>query len=39
MDYLFASNALAKKLKTCVALPPPEWAEYSDHSPIVATFE
>lgn len=39
MDYLFASKALAKRLKTCVALPPPEWAQYSDHSPIIATFK
>jgi len=39
VDYLFASEALAKKLKSCEALPPPEWAGYSDHSPIIATFE
>jgi hypothetical protein len=39
MDYLFGSKALTEKLKTCVALSPPEWAEYSDHSPIIATFE
>jgi hypothetical protein len=38
VDYLFASDALAKKLGYCEALPPPEWAEYSDHSPIIASF-
>ncbi len=39
VDYLFASDALFKKLKPCEALPPPDWAEYSDHSPIIASFE
>lgn len=39
MDYLFASGTLAKRLETCLALPPTDWAEYSDHSPIIATFE
>lgn len=38
MDYLFASSALAKRLDSCFALPPEEWEEYSDHSPIVARF-
>jgi hypothetical protein len=38
MDYLFASAALAERLKTCEALSPLEWADYSDHSPIIATF-
>jgi hypothetical protein len=38
-DYLFASPALAERLGRCVALNPAEWRAYSDHSPIVATFE
>jgi hypothetical protein len=39
MDYLFASIALAKRLTKCEALPPDDWKEYSDHSPIIASFE
>jgi hypothetical protein len=41
VDYLFASSALAEpgRLRSCEALPPPEWQEFSDHAPIVATFE
>lgn len=39
VDYLFASPALADRLTSCEALPPPEWKTYSDHSPIIATFE
>jgi hypothetical protein len=39
VDYLFASEALAARLTTCEALHPPDWAKYSDHSPIIATFE
>lgn len=39
VDYLFASEALSKKLRNCEALPPPEWRAYSDHSPIIAIFE
>jgi exonuclease III len=38
MDYLFASAALADRLKTCEALPPMDWREYSDHAPIIASF-
>jgi hypothetical protein len=38
MDYLFASTVLAERLKSCEALSPLEWQEYSDHSPIIATF-
>jgi len=38
-DYLFASPALAERLLRCVALNPTEWSAYSDHSPVVATFE
>lgn len=37
-DYLFASPALAERLRRCVALPSTEWSACSDHSPIVATF-
>ena len=39
MDYVFASVALAKRLTNCEALSPLEWQEFSDHSPIIATFE
>ena len=39
MDYLFASVALAKRLTRCDALSPLEWREYSDHAPIIASFE
>nr|MBA2601117.1 hypothetical protein [Actinomycetota bacterium] len=38
-DYLFASRDLVTRLKTCEALSPPDWREYSDHAPIIATFE
>jgi endonuclease/exonuclease/phosphatase family metal-dependent hydrolase len=39
MDYLFASLALARRLTSCEAASPLKWREYSDHSPVVATFE
>lgn len=39
MDYLFASVELAKRLTSCEALSPTRWREYSDHAPIIATFE
>jgi hypothetical protein len=39
MDYMFASLPLAKRLTSCEAIPPEEWQEYSDHSPIIATFD
>ena len=38
-DYLFASPALAERLRRCVAFNPTEWYAFSDQSPIVATFE
>jgi hypothetical protein len=38
-DYLFASRSLAEKLLTCEAPSPLEWSEFSDHSPILASFE
>jgi hypothetical protein len=38
-DYLFASPALAERLRRCLAFNPTEWYAFSDHSPIVATFE
>jgi hypothetical protein len=38
VDYLFASAAIGEWLTSCEALPPPDWARYSDHSPIIATF-
>lgn len=39
VDYLFASDALARKLHSCEALSPPEWTDCSDHSPIIASFK
>lgn len=36
---LFTSPALAERLGRCVAFDPTEWYAFSDHSPIVATFE
>jgi endonuclease/exonuclease/phosphatase family metal-dependent hydrolase len=41
VDYLFASPALVEedRLTKCEALPKSEWLEFSDHAPIVATFE
>jgi hypothetical protein len=38
VDYLFASKDLSKRLDTCEALHPPDWLEFSDHAPIIATF-
>lgn len=38
-DYLYASPALADRLVSCEALSPTEWSRFSDHSPIVATFD
>ena len=38
-DYVFASPALAEKLRRCLAFSPTKWYAFSDHSPIVATFE
>ncbi len=38
-DYLFASPAVAERLRRCLAFNPTEWYAFSDHSPIVATFE
>jgi len=34
-----SSLALAERLRRCVAFNPTEWYAFSDHSPIVATFE
>jgi endonuclease/exonuclease/phosphatase family metal-dependent hydrolase len=39
MDYMFASVALARRLTSCEALSPLEWEQFSDHSPIIATFD
>jgi endonuclease/exonuclease/phosphatase family metal-dependent hydrolase len=41
VDYLFASRALAEpqSLRSCEALPPPEWQGFSDHAPVIATFD
>jgi hypothetical protein len=39
VDYLFASKALAGRLEEVIEIPPVEWERYSDHSPIVATFQ
>jgi hypothetical protein len=38
VDYLFASASLADRLESCEALSPPDWQEFSDHAPIIATF-
>ena len=38
-DYLFASPALAERLRRCLTFNPTEWYALSDHSPIGATFE
>jgi len=39
VDYLFASPALVQRpLMSCEALPLPEWQDYSDHAPIIASF-
>jgi hypothetical protein len=38
-DYLFASPAMAERPLRCEALNPTEWSKYSDHSPILATFD
>lgn len=38
-DYLFASQALAATLDECFALEPEEWRPFSDHAPIIATFD
>lgn len=39
MDYLFASVPLARRLTSSEALSPVEWRDFSDHAPIVATFD
>jgi len=38
-DYLFASIDLARGLKSCAALDPLDWGQYSDHVPIVAVLD
>ena len=39
VDYLFASDGLIANPYVCGTLDQEEWAEYSDHAPIIATFE
>jgi hypothetical protein len=41
VDKLFVSPALAEpeRLRSCEALPSPEWQEFSNHAPIDATFD
>lgn len=40
VDYFFASDQLAKnRLQSCSALDPGDWSEFSDHAPIIATFQ
>lgn len=38
VDYLFASDGLIANPYVCGTLDQEEWAEYSDHAPIIATF-
>jgi hypothetical protein len=38
-DYLFASQTLFEGLGDCFALEPEEWQLFSDHAPIIATFD
>lgn len=38
VDYLFASEALAKQLDEVVEISPDEWERYSDHRPVIARF-
>lgn len=38
-DETCSSLALAERLRRCVAFNLPEWYAFSDHGPIVATFE
>jgi hypothetical protein len=35
---LLRTPSRSRKLKTCEALSPPEWVDYSDHGPIIASF-
>lgn len=39
IDYLWASAALASRLRSCRALATSEWFAISDHAPIVAEFD
>ena len=39
VDYLFATDTLAKRLDDVVELPPEEWEPYSDHRPIIVKFK
>jgi endonuclease/exonuclease/phosphatase family metal-dependent hydrolase len=39
VDYLFASDGLIANPYVCGTLDQEEWAEYSDHAPVIATFE
>lgn len=38
-DYLWASPALAKRLRSCQVLASNEWFSISDHAPILAEFD
>jgi hypothetical protein len=38
-DYLWASPALAERLRSCHVLASDEWFSISDHAPIVADFD
>ncbi len=38
VDYLFASDSLARRLDEIVEIPPDQWERYSDHGPIIAKF-
>jgi exonuclease III len=38
-DYLWASPALAKRLRSCQVLASDKWFSISDHAPIVAEFD
>ena len=39
LDFFFASASLRERLVTCTADPDPNWAEHSDHRPILASFD
>jgi hypothetical protein len=39
VDYLFASDGLIGNPYVCETLDHEEWAEFSAHAPIIATFE
>jgi endonuclease/exonuclease/phosphatase family metal-dependent hydrolase len=39
VDYVFASEPLVRAPLTCDVLDESEWVAFSDHAPILATFE